>query len=68
MKKYFLALILLPLLSCGNNNNKTKSSAAYQTDEVARVSDHNKWNALLQKNVRNVNYKAFQKIAIAGLP
>jgi hypothetical protein len=67
MKKYFLALLLLPLLSCGNNNKKPGTpSAAYQntTDEVAQRISHTEWDALLQKNVSrngNVNYKAFQK-------
>jgi hypothetical protein len=48
MKKYFLALILLPLLSCGNTNSKPGNpSAAYQitTDEVAQSINHATWDA-----------------------
>jgi hypothetical protein len=67
MKKYFLALILLPLLSCGNNNNKSAvpdGADQQTTNEVAQSMNHAKWDALLKKNVSrsgNVNYKAFQK-------
>jgi hypothetical protein len=32
MKKYFLALILLPLLSCGNNNSKTEIQVQHTKD------------------------------------
>ncbi|WP_026976299.1 DUF547 domain-containing protein [Flavobacterium tegetincola] len=66
MKKYILSLLLLPLLSCGNNKNAGEiPTEAYQnsTTTVANM-DHSKWNALLQKNVSqngNVNYKAFQQ-------
>ena len=66
MKKYILSLLLLPLLSCGNNKNTDEiPTEAYQnsTTTVANM-DHSKWNALLQKNVSqngNVNYKAFQQ-------
>jgi Skp family chaperone for outer membrane proteins len=49
--KIFLALILLPLLSCGNTNSKPGNpSAAYQTtDEVAQSINHATWDALLKK-------------------
>jgi hypothetical protein len=67
MKKYLLALILLPLLSCAKNkDNSEVLIPAYQTTTTAATQsmNHAKWNALLQKNVSkngNVNYKAFQK-------
>lgn len=67
MKKYFLTLLLLPLLSCGKNKDNIKiPTAAYQTTATAIVQtmNHAKWNALLQKNVSksgHVNYKGFQK-------
>lgn len=67
MKRYFLTLLLLPLLSCGNTRNNTEIPvSAYQAAKTETTSaiDHSKWNALLQKNVSkngNVNYKGFQK-------
>jgi len=67
MKKYFLTLLLLPLLSCGKNkNNPEVPTKAYQntTTAGAQSMNHAKWNTLLQKNVSkdgNVNYKGFQK-------
>ncbi len=67
MKKYFLILLLLPLLSCGNSKNNTEiPSVAYQasTTEISKSIDHSQWNALLQKHVSangKVNYKGFQK-------
>lgn len=67
MKKYFLTLLLLPLLSCGKNkNNPEIPISAYQTvvATAAPTINHAKWNVLLQKNVAKngtVNYKGFQK-------
>ncbi|MEZ7498126.1 DUF547 domain-containing protein [Flavobacterium sp. Arc3] len=67
MKKYFLTLLLLPLLSCGKNKtNPEIPTKAYQTTTTAddQSMNHAKWNTLLQKNVSkdgNVNYKGFQK-------
>lgn len=68
MKKYFIILILLPLLSYGKtNSNPEIPTAPYQTTTAAaefQSINHAKWNALLQKNVSkngNVNYKGFQK-------
>lgn len=70
MKKYFLTLLLLPLLSCGKTkDNAEVSTKSFQTTTATAAAEapsmsHDKWNALLQKNVSksgNVNYKAFQK-------
>jgi hypothetical protein len=67
MKKYFLTLLLLPLLSCGKNkNNSDIPTAAFQTSTTANAKsiNHAKWNLLLQNNVSKnglVNYKGFQK-------
>lgn len=67
MKKYFLTLLLLPLLSCAKNKDNSEiTNKAYQitTTVDAQSMNHAKWNVLLQKNVSkngNVNYKAFQK-------
>jgi hypothetical protein len=68
MKKYFIILILLPLLSCGKTkHNQEIPTAADQTTTATagfQSINHAKWNALLQKNVSkngDVNYKAFQK-------
>ena len=67
MKKYFLTLLFLPLLSCGKNkNNPEIPITAHQTATTIndQTMNHGKWNALLQKNVSkngNVNYPAFQK-------
>ena len=69
MKKVIIALMFLPLISCG----KTKSAAPETTVETVtevqagtdvKSMDHSKWNALLQKNVTKsgkVNYSAFRK-------
>jgi hypothetical protein len=67
MKKYFLTLLLLPLLSCAKSKNNTEiPTQVQQTIATADASsmNHAKWNALLQKNVSKngtVNYKAFKK-------
>lgn len=66
MKKYLLSLLLLPVLSCGNNTNTAQiPTLAYQNTSIDASSiNHSKWNALLQKNVSKagiVNYKAFQQ-------
>jgi hypothetical protein len=66
MKKYFLTLLLLPLLSCAKNKNPEIPVIAYQTTTTADVKSvsHSKWNELLQKHVSKngtVNYKGFQK-------
>jgi hypothetical protein len=53
----------------GNNNNKSRIPSAHTnrfTDEVAKSIDHNKWNALLQKNVSrsgNAKLQSLSKIA-----
>lgn len=68
MKKYFIILILIPLLSCGKSKYSTEiPKNAYQTrtagTDLQSIS-HANWNALLQKNVSkngNVNYKTFLK-------
>ena len=69
MKKVIIALMFLPLISCG----KTKSAAPETTVETVtevqagtdvKSMDHSKWNALLQKNVTKsgkVKYSAFRK-------
>jgi hypothetical protein len=67
MKKYFLTLLLLPLLSCAKNKDDseiTNKANQITTTVDAQSMNHAKWNVLLQKNVSkngNVNYKAFQK-------
>lgn len=66
MKKYLIILILLPMLSCGKNKEQVKLTSTSTVSEkvLDETTDHNKWNALLQKNVSKdgtVNYKAFQK-------
>lgn len=67
MKKYFLTLLLLPLIACGKNKNNTETAAPIKqsfTTEISQSINHGKWNALLQKNVSkngNVNYKGFLK-------
>ncbi|NGY37888.1 DUF547 domain-containing protein [Flavobacterium sp. XN-5] len=68
MKKYFIILILLPLLSCGKTkyNPEIPTTADQTTTATADFQsiNHAKWNTLLQKNVSKngkVNYKAFQK-------
>jgi hypothetical protein len=67
MKKCFILLLLIPLLSCGKTKNNAEIPAeAYQTNGSAVVPsiNHSKWNALLQKNVSKqgiVNYNGFQK-------
>jgi len=67
MKKYFLILLLLPLLSCGKNSNSASlPPAAYQSTALETIKnlDHAKWDALLHRNVSkngNVNYKGFQR-------
>jgi hypothetical protein len=67
MKKYIVSLLLLPLLSCGNNKSKTEIPAkAYQiaTSVGSSSINHSKWDALLEKHVSkngSVNYKAFQQ-------
>jgi hypothetical protein len=47
MKKYFLALILLPLLSCGilTASLEIKCSIQITTDEVAQSINHATWDA-----------------------
>jgi hypothetical protein len=67
MRNFFISLLLLPLLSCGNNESNTEiPDLAYPTTilETAQSADHSKWTILLQKNVTKngtVDYKGFQK-------
>lgn len=67
MKKYILSLFLLPLLSCGNTTSSTEipiEAYAVHANVVTAPLPHDKWNALLQKNVSRsgaVNYLGFQK-------
>jgi hypothetical protein len=67
MRIFFISLLLLPFLSCGNNKNNTGiPDLAYPTtiSETAQSANHTKWNVLLQKNVSKngiVDYKGFQK-------
>lgn len=54
------------MLSCGKNKEQVKLTSTSTVSEkvLDEATDHNKWNALLQKNVSKdgtVNYKAFQK-------
>lgn len=54
------------MLSCGKNKEQVKLTTTSTVSEkvLDEATDHNKWNALLQKNVSKdgtVNYKAFQK-------
>lgn len=71
MKKYILALLFLPFISCANNTN-TIPEIAYGTQiEITndgKTIDHKQWNDLLQKHVSskgNVDYKGFKKDAAA---
>lgn len=54
------------MLSCGKNKEQVKLTSTSTVSEkiLDEATDHNKWNALLQKNVSKngtVNYKGFQK-------
>ena len=54
------------MLSCGKNKEHVKLTSTSTVSEkvLDEATDHNKWNALLQKNVSKdgtVNYKGFQK-------
>lgn len=54
------------MVSCGKNKEQVKLTSTSTVSEkvLDEATDHNKWNALLQKNVSKdgtVNYKAFQK-------
>ncbi|SHM88241.1 DUF547 domain-containing protein [Flavobacterium chilense] len=68
MKKYILALLFVPFISCANKTN-TIPEIAYgsQTETTttnAKPIDHKQWNDLLQKHVSNkgnVDYKGFKK-------
>ena len=67
MKKYILALLAVPFISCANNNNAIPEIAYETTTEIAndgKTIDHKQWNDLLQKHVSskgNVDYKGFKK-------
>lgn len=66
MKIYFLVLLFLPLISCGNNSNEIPSIAYSTTSEMSdegKTIDHKQWNDLLQKHVSDkglVDYKGFK--------
>ncbi|MFH6959564.1 DUF547 domain-containing protein [Flavobacterium aquidurense] len=68
MKKYLLALLIVPLISCANSN-KEIPDLAYGKNidaDIQTTINHSKWNTLLQKHVSNkgnVDYKGFQKDA-----
>jgi hypothetical protein len=67
MKIFFISLLLLPVLCCGENTSTTEiPDLAYPTtiSATTQAADHSKWNVLLQKNVSKngiVDYKGFKK-------
>lgn len=68
MKKYLLALLIVPLISCANSNKEIPDLAYGKNIDVdiQTTMNHSKWNTLLQKHVSNkgnVDYKGFQKDA-----
>jgi len=71
MKKYLIALLAVPLISCANSSNKLPEMApCYSTESTIDVKhiDHKQWDALLQKHVSdkgNVDYKGFKKDQVA---
>lgn len=69
MRKYLLALLIIPLISCANSNKEIPDLAYGKNfyGDVQTTMNHSKWNALLQKHVSNkgsVDYKGFQKDAV----
>jgi hypothetical protein len=71
MKKFILAFLAVPLLSCANKISKVPDIAYGAPTELSTNSkpiDHKEWNDLLQKHVSKngtVDYKGFQKDQVA---
>lgn len=70
-KKYILAFLFLPFISCANKTNSIPEIAYSTQTEITtdgKTIDHKQWNDLLQKHVSakgNVDYKGFKKDAAA---
>lgn len=71
MRKYILALLFIPLISCANNENKTPDLAYSSNSEInssLQPLSHQKWNTLLQKHVSSngkVDYQGFKNDEVA---
>lgn len=69
MKKYILALLFLPFISCAKNNNTIPEIAFRTKTEIisdGKTINHKQWNDLLQKNVSSdgkVDYIGFKEDA-----
>lgn len=71
MKKYLMALLAVPFISCANNTNAA-GEIVYRpkSESVTTVKhiDHKQWNHLLQKHVSgkgSVDYNGFKKDQVA---
>ncbi|WP_432410866.1 DUF547 domain-containing protein [Rasiella sp. SM2506] len=71
MKKYILALLFIPFVSCANNGNTVTDITYSSNSEIsdnATIIDHQEWNTLLQKHVSStgkVDYIGFNNDRVA---
>ena len=71
MRKYILALLFIPFVSCANNGNTVADVAFSSNSEISNspvIVSHQKWDDLLKKHVSNtgkVDYLGFKNDSVA---